>query len=474
MTACPPVPFQPAAESLVGKVVVIMRESSPARAPIFEQLWQLGVRIVLVHPTAPRFIAQFVESWIECESDDVDLVERKIRALLQTASYSRADGAPDGVVALDDFAVYATAALCTRFGTRPQPFGTDEIRVTTSKELFRAWCVEHGVASPLSVVIARGGDTATASASAQVAAHPQKFEYPVVMKCSSGAGKMQTKLCATAAEVDAHAAVMWDFMDAMPEQTRKHIAAHGEPIRILVEEFIRGQEVDVDCVIENGKISFAAVMDNFEAEPPYFAEKGGMLPSELPDEAQLDLIALLESFLRSHGDKVHGVLHFEAKYDPARTRCRSFVIECNCRLANAETYTMLRTVYGVEMGEAVVRLALGMPAFRAADRPAMRTLANGQRLPPAPRCYCASVNLLPPVGGGVISQIRLPQSWEPSLVKAQCLHMGLTMLGPPRSFACVMWMVARGTTHDEARREIERLTAMVEVTFAPPPPPPTA
>jgi hypothetical protein len=61
----------------------------------------------------------------------------------------------------------------------------------------------------------------------------------------------------------------------------------GIPASMLIEEYIEGgQEVDIDCVVKDGRILFAAVSDNYESQSePYFLERGGEAPSALPQDA---------------------------------------------------------------------------------------------------------------------------------------------------------------------------------------------
>lgn len=448
-------------ESINGKVLVIVRTSSPARVAVVEHLWQLGVRIIMVHPFYNRMFSHYTASWINCETDDVDSMYEQILDTLQKPPFNREDGVPDGVMTLDDYAVFSCARLAEKFKKRPLPFGCDDLRVTMSKELFRAHCDKHDIAAPLSTTVARGE---LASQKVTERSRRQEMLYPIVMKCTSGAGKMQTKLCRTAEELDEHAKVMWDFIDTkLPAETKKLILAHGEDMKLLLEEYIDGQEVDIDAVVHNGKVLFAPVSDNFMTVPPYFAEQGGLCPSALPIDAQLSLIGLLEDWVRSYGTKVSGVLHFEAKYDASRPR-KSYVIEVNCRLGGAETFMMIRSAYNVELGEAMARLAFGLNPFRTDRIPA---ICQKTKIIPIRRQYCASINILPPKGGGILSEVRLPHEGQKGLVKAQCINMGLRVYGPPRDFACVVWLVACGETPEEAIENMKNLAKQVMIKCIP-------
>lgn len=131
-------------------------------------------------------------------------------------------------------------------------------------------------------------------------------------------------------------------------------------IDLLVEEFIDGYEVDMDCAVEKGILRFCAISDNFAPTYPYFAEVGGLCPSRLGLQEQTALRDLLVSYVAAHGARLNGVLHFEAKYDP--TRGKAYVIEVNNRLGSAETNTMIMNTYrGFQLGEALLRCALDIP-----------------------------------------------------------------------------------------------------------------
>ena len=446
-------------ESLNGKVLVIVRTSSPARVAVVEQLWQLGVKIVMIHPFYNKIFSHYTASWINCETDDVESMYEQILDTLQKPPFNREDGVPDGVMTLDDYAVYPCALLAKKFKKRPLPLDHNDLKVTMSKELFRDHCYENNIAAPLFAVVRRGE-----IASEKVREHRLEMNYPIVMKCSSGAGKMQTKLCRNAEELDEHAKVMWDFIDTkIPESVKKLILAHGEEMKILLEEFIGGDEVDIDCVVHNGEVLFSPIADNFATKPPYFAEQGGLVPSALPIDAQLSLINLLKDWVKSYGSKVSGVLHFEAKYDPSRPR-KAYVIEVNTRLGGAESFMMCRAAFGVELGECMARLALGMRPFRTGHEP---KFCDVTKVLPVPRQHCASVNILPPAGGGVLSEVRLPREGEKGLIRAQCITMGLRVFGPPRDFACVVWLVAAGSTSEEAKENLKNLSKQVLIKCVP-------
>jgi biotin carboxylase len=281
----------------------------------------------------------------------------------------------------------------------------------------------------------------------------QGIQFPVVVKPSPGAGSLLAKLCVSLPELKRHAATMWNVLSFHPDV--KHFEALGTKVHLLIEEYIGGQEVDIDCVIEDGVVRFASISDNFEVDPPYFVERGGLCPSALPDYAKKSLLELLDAYVRAEGRQLHGVIHFEAKYDFSRQA--AYVIEVNCRLGSAETNAMLHTAYsGLQLGECLVRCALGLPLD------SVLTPAHT-----SPSAFAASVNIYPKQEG-VLEKIAVDDSDSALVGYNVFAKVGQSLAPPPKSFVMIAWMVARGTTGAEAISGIERLTKNFVQEFTPP------
>ena len=50
---------------------------------------------------------------------------------------------------------------------------------------------------------------------------------------------------------------------------------------IMAEEYIDGNEVDIDMLLQNGKIKFWSMSDNDATREPYFVETGQCIPTRL-------------------------------------------------------------------------------------------------------------------------------------------------------------------------------------------------
>jgi hypothetical protein len=261
--------------------------------------------------------------------------------------------------------------------------------------------------------------------------------------------------CESAEALDVRAAEIWKTLETHP--FTKHFENLGTPIQLILEEFIGGQEVDIEAVVENGDVKFAYVADNFETSPPFFCEVGGLAPSALDAEKTAALVDCLKKFVASHGTSLHGVLHFEAKYDFARGG--PYIVEVNCRVGSAETLTMTLTTSGVHLGECLALLAISPNDTTTASLlPPLPPMTSGFS-PALPGIgYCASVNILP-YTNGILRCTRMPSlASGPAFVRASCLPVGWRVEAPPRGFSCVGWGVARGATAEEAKANIAQLT----------------
>ncbi|KAG5467345.1 hypothetical protein CUR178_00987 [Leishmania enriettii] len=517
-----------------GKVAVFLLTSSVARVPLYRRLNTLGLTLVLVQPHTPRpeFDGVF-QHWLQYETVDVDGVNLALQAFLGSRGLI-----PDAVLSFDEYGVFPAAALAARMNLTPIPLPPAALLQSSLKELFRLFCREHGISSPKSVplsvesVLPTPGEMGSLDCSptglsasfekirpaltecVAKAMEAAELAFPVVLKPSPGSGSLLVRLCDTLEDAVAHVWYMWGALSKHPDT--KHFTAlvkewqagqSGErgtsAVKILAEEFIRGHEVDMDCIVEHGTVRFCSISDNFDPSSPYFAEAGGLCPSSLGHHGQCALRDLLDSYVRAHGTTLNGVIHFEAKYDPALQR--AYVIEVNCRPASAETNVMLQKVYrGLNLGEALVRCALQLPIQEQLARlfPELLVSPQGnpevqkvwqepssQLLPKAnadahtpscaadaemwsllggpsrgffpSQCWAASVNIYP-MHHGVLSKVRVPVE-DASLVGfSVSASPGDIVAPPPKQFGMLCWMVAQGATEEEAKRNIHRLTSNFE------------
>ena len=137
------------------------------------------------------------------------------------------------------------------------------------------------------------------------------------------------------------------------------------PMEFLLEEYLDGDEVDIDLLLYNGHCLYAAVSDNGETFEPFFTETYGVLPSRLSASVQHGLEQLAIESVKAIGLNT-GVFHVEAKQTTNRG---PRLIEINARLGGGPICEMHKRVYDVDLAAEQIRLACGWaPSPRCRDR----------------------------------------------------------------------------------------------------------
>lgn len=406
-----------------GKHLLLVGTGGVKRRRVMEALRALGLaRITCLHDGA-NWAAPYVDDWIvadpvEPSVETVNLVRTRLPRV-------------DGVWTYDDYSVVLAAHLARAFGlVGLDPDGAAQMR---DKAAFRRACTERGLPAPRSVRLDPAmGEAAAALVAAGIA-------YPVVIKPTHGAGSVLVRRIDGAAQL---AIALREYDVALANEP----ASSLWPDRgVLVEEYIAGPEVDIDMIVQRGELRYAAVTDNVAPEEPYFMERGGELPSRLPDDAQRALADVACAVLRAFGIR-DGCVHFEARW----TAKGAMPIEANLRLGGAEVYELNRSAFEIDLVEAAVRVALGLE---------VPTYARGA----AARCHLRSTAFNAP-RSGVIRGIALDTDVRASTALGEVVVFrppGDRVRVPPDGFDYCGWLVARGATADEAEARLRELAAGV-------------
>ncbi|KAF4756108.1 Carnosine synthase 1 [Perkinsus olseni] len=126
---------------------------------------------------------------------------------------------------------------------------------------------------------------------------------------------------------------------------------------LMLEEFLDGDEVDIDCIFCAGECTFCYVVDNGPTVEPYFTETGGTLPSFLPEEKVAGLEKMAQDAVAAIGF-THGVFHVEGKFTSRGPR----LIEVNARMGAGPIRTIHRHVSGVDLAIEQLLLTVGIPS----------------------------------------------------------------------------------------------------------------
>ncbi len=147
---------------------------------------------------------------------------------------------------------------------------------------------------------------------------------------------------------------------------------------LLVERYIAGDEVAVECLLDRGRLRVLAIFDKPDPlEGPYFEETIYVTPSRQPAAVQQQIIACAERTIRALG-LAHGPAHLEFRVNERGP----WVLEASPRPIGGLCSRALR--FGPErmlLEELLVRHALGMDGAQLDREPA----ASGVMMIPVPR-----------------------------------------------------------------------------------------
>lgn len=229
---------------------------------------------------------------------------------------------------------------------------------------------------------------------------------------------------------------------------------------MVIEEFLEGgPEVDVDCLVQKGEIIFLCINENRPVTEPWFLETGGMTPPpSLSVEQQLELRVLCQNAVAMFGEKITAVIHFEAKFTPRG----AFPIELNLRLGGAETYMMVKAVYKVDLIVEALKMHLGIQ-LRPEDFP--NVIHN------PPQVFGSSTNIVPKwTGLGCLTTLSQDEDLkdDPSCPAFQIFFkQGDTIKCAPAGNHYLGWLVAIGTSQEDAELQLARLCSKLHYTIVP-------
>jgi glutathione synthase/RimK-type ligase-like ATP-grasp enzyme len=267
-----------------------------------------------------------------------------------------ADRPLDAVIGVDDSGVLIAALASAALGLRHNPVAA--VAATRDKIVMREFFAAAGVPQPRFAAV----DDADAAVGAADA-----IGYPVVVKprnlsASRGVIRADDRQSARAAS----------------ERVASIVAAAGESLPMLVEEYLEGDEVAVEALAGTGGLKVLAIFD--KPDPltgPYFEETIYVTPSRQP-------AAVTEAIERVVGEAVaalglvHGPVHAELRLTDDGPK----VIEVASRSIGGLCGRSLR--FGMlrqSLESLLIRAALGMPR-RGMGR---EDAASGAMMIPIPR-----------------------------------------------------------------------------------------
>jgi D-alanine-D-alanine ligase len=407
-----------------GKNLLVVNTGNRKKRFTLKRLHELGCRLTVLN-AAVNWAKPYADHWILADTGDHSAALRAIEDFFQR----NPDLHPDGVITFWEDDVLLTSRIRDRLGLVGIPY--EVARTARDKHLFRVFCSAHDLPSPAHAMIEPDRPVEESVAG---------LHFPLVVKPVFGSSSAYVVRVNTLAE-----------LRETVDYVRRNISAAVESslaagTAIMAEEYIDGNEVDIDMLLQNGKLKFWSMSDNDATREPYFVETGQCIPSRLSAAQQSELVNLAEEVLERLGVE-DGCIHFEAKYGARGP----MPIEINLRMGGDEVYYFVKTAWGVDLIENAARIMLGEYI-----RPIHK--------PDTPKKFVSGKYFLPPYSG-VLASLALPKSVESGELQF-FKRVGDAILAPPLGYEYLGWAYAVADTMGEAEERIERIMGSVKMDVA--------
>jgi glutathione synthase/RimK-type ligase-like ATP-grasp enzyme len=385
----------------------------------------LGVNIICLEKQV-NWAKKYVDHWIVANTSDIKESFFAVEKFIKTKAIEI-----NGVYTYWEDSVLLTSFIAERMQLVGIPFKTAGL--LRNKLNFRKFCKLNNIATPGHLLVQKD----------KIDFCRDEVRFPVVLKPSFGSGSAYVVKINSFEELENTVKYLSLNMDTQVE------SALEEGMELMIEEYIEGSEVDIDILLQNGKIKFYSISDNYKTIEPYFVETGQSIPTSLPLKAQNELINMAEEVLEKFG-VMNGCIHFEAKW----TQKGAVPIEVNLRMGGDEVYSFVKEAWGVDLIENALKISVGK--YIKINKPSM------------PKKYLVGEYFLPDKSG-----ILVNKEIEKNLKEFKNLEEfnfyfenGDVVLAPPEGFDYLGWFTVSGSNHLEADENLEIVKEMVDFKIA--------
>jgi len=334
---------------LFSKTILIINTNS-ANDPIHSKKFfvkkakSFGVKVIVLGKEANTF-APYADYFINADTLNLNEALSSLENFLQENANVKLDGV---ATFLED-----DVLLCAKIVDKYKLVGTS-YKVTNrvrNKYLFREFCLRNHLP------VIKFKELKNIKDLEEVI---RTFSFPLVVKPAYGAGS------AFVVKVNDEEELRESFNYIKKEISPKIESALNDGLGVFVEEYIDGDEVDLDILVQNGKIKFCAISDNGQTKEPFFIETIRTTPSNLPTKNQSELLAMADETLEKLGI-LNACVHFEAK----STAHGPVPIEVNLRLGGDEVYASIKAAWHVDLIENYLKIICGIyiPKFEFSNGP---------------------------------------------------------------------------------------------------------
>ncbi|MDP2812325.1 MAG: ATP-grasp domain-containing protein [bacterium] len=399
------------------KTILLVNTGSIKKRFILHRLKKLGLKIVCLN-NEKNWAQAYVDHWIIADNTNY----REAIAAVKDFIINNPEIHINGVITFWEDDVSLTAKIVDKFNFIGTPYGiAKKIR---NKFAFREFCQNNNLPTPKYALLKSVSDIQNL---------PADFIFPMVIKPAYGA------FSAYVIKIENKEELIDTYNYIKKNISVKTESALAEGLDIFVEEYIAGDEVDLDIVLQNGKIKFHSITDNHQTKEPFFVETGDSIPSSLSNINQLNLVNLAEKTLEKLGVQ-NGIVHFEAK----STKNGPIPIEINLRMGGDQVYSFVKSAWGLDLIECGVKIALGQYVPKM-ERPEI------------PKKYITGIYFLSDYSG-VLSKLDVDQA----IYKKEYLEeiyffkkIGEPILVPPEGYEFLGWITVSGFSMPDAQENLK-------------------
>lgn len=360
--------------ALSGKVVVFVGGGSSAeKRDIYQTAKSLGVRSVVLDGPC---------SWAAAMVDDGTIAgfypvafhsdaEATLANMREAIASVRSDiGEPAGVCTFFEIAVPIATRLAADLGLPANPI--EAVNTARDKHATRVVSAAAGLPTPKHASIESAADVELA---ARTVGFPAVIK-PIGMFQSMGVLRVDSlpELVAAYDKVLGELAAARETANSSDDY-RATVASLG--VKMVLEEFLDGDEQVVDIVMQDGECVYASVTDNwpatrsFEAAQGKFNETGASSPSLLSTQQQAELIELGVASTKAVGFTL-GVFCLNLKYTSRGAR----LIEINSRMGGMFVRDHNRLCWDVDLVEEHLLTTVGIRCRPPKSPTALRASAG--------------------------------------------------------------------------------------------------
>jgi biotin carboxylase len=390
--------------SVEGATVVVVGAGYPGKRRIYERMAGFGARLVIVDEPG-HWSKQLVDEGVAAEWLPVPITgDPDADAASVVGALSAARIRPDGVLTFWEECPPIAARAAAALGLPGNPVGA--VDAARSKLRTREASDGAGLPTPRAQRVQSVDELYAAAAD---------IRFPAVVKPEFGHSQVG---CIRVDELESLPEIYWLVRKELGSTRVVNLHSRTD---LLFEEYLDGVEFDIDLVLEDGECVFSSVSQQLPTHEPSFQETGLHCPHDHDAKAVRRLVELSVQTVQAFGF-VRGVLHVEGKCTSKGPR----IVEVNARMGGGRIHQIVEAVWGVDLIEAHLRAALGLPQQLAPSR--------------KPRCAVMNVLVYAPATGrlAALPLAEVTPEADPGLLIDRAAKIGQDVDGPDRIFSTVL------------------------------------